>query len=206
MDMRAEAEAGAGQPAGEVVWSARYEREADDLLTLQDEIAAEAVAQIDPQLIQHESRRAGQRAGSAGAAANPTAYDLVLRAIPALYQLEEREFLAAGRALERAVALDPGSAAAHAWLAYWHIFLVGQGWNAAAEPPIARGAAMARAGTLAERAVRLDPADAQALTIAGHVRAFLHRDVDGTPRRSGASPRRASSRPSIPTPSTTTPR
>jgi TolB-like protein len=179
MDMRAEAEAGAGQPAGEVVWSARYEREADDLLTLQDEIAAEAVAQIDPQLIQHESRRAGQRAGSAGVAANPTAYDLVLRAIPALYQLEEREFLAAGRALERAVALDPGSAAAHAWLAYWHIFLVGQGWNAAAEPPIARGAAMARAGTLAERAVRLDPADAQALTIAGHVRAFLHRDVDG---------------------------
>jgi tetratricopeptide (TPR) repeat protein len=162
-----------------VVWSARYEREADDLLTLQDEIAAEAVAQIDPQLIQHESRRAGQRAGSAGGAANPTAYDLVLRAIPALYQLEEREFLVAGRALERAVALDPGSAAAHAWLAYWHIFLVGQGWNAAAEPPIARGAAMARAGALAERAVRLDPADARALTIAGHVRAFLHRDVDG---------------------------
>lgn len=183
LDMRAEAERGAlgegGQPAGEVVWSARYERDAEDLLTLQDEIAAEAVAQIDPQLIQHESRRAGQRSGMAGVAANPTAYDLVLRAIPALYQLEEQAFLAAGLALERAVALDPGSAAAHAWLAYWHIFLVGQGWNAAAEPPLARDAAMARAGTLAERAVRLDPADARALTIAGHVRAFLHRDVDG---------------------------
>lgn len=165
-----------GLPAGEVVWSARYEREADDLLTLQDEIAAEAVAQIDPQLIQHESRRAGQRAGAAG---DPTAYDLVLRAIPALYQLEERQFLAAGRALERAVVLDPGSAAAHAWLAYWHIFLVGQGWTASAEPPVTRDAAMARAGALAERAVRLDPADARALTIAGHVRAFLHRDVEG---------------------------
>jgi tetratricopeptide (TPR) repeat protein len=178
LDLRGESgrRAPAGPPAGEVVWSARYERDADDLLTLQDEIAAEAVAQIDPQLIQHESRRAGQRAGAAG---DPTAYDLVLRAIPALYQLEERQFLAAGRALERAVMLDPGSAAAHAWLAYWHIFLVGQGWNAAAEPPIARDAAMARAGALAERAVRLDPADARALTIAGHVRAFLHRDVEG---------------------------
>ncbi len=183
LDMRAEAERGGigegGQPAGEVVWSARYERDAEDLLTLQDEIAAEAVAQIDPQLIQHESRRAGQRSGAAGVAANPTAYDLVLRAIPALYQLEEQAFLAAGHGLERAVALDPGSAAAHAWLAYWHIFLVGQGWNAAAEPPLARDTAMARAGALAERAVRLDPADARALTIAGHVRAFLHRDVDG---------------------------
>ncbi|MCX7377999.1 MAG: BTAD domain-containing putative transcriptional regulator [Alphaproteobacteria bacterium] len=181
LDMRAEAERGAlgegGQPAGEVVWSARYERDAEDLLTLQDEIAAEAVAQIDPQLIQHESRRAGQRSRAGGT--NPTAYDLMLRAIPALYQLEEQAFLAAGHGLERAVALDPGSAAAHAWLAYWHIFLVGQGWNAAAEPPLARDAAMARAGTLAERAVRLDPADARALTIAGHVRAFLHRDVHG---------------------------
>lgn len=163
-----------GAPAGEVVWSGRFERDADDLLTLQDEIAAEAVAQIDPELMQHESRRAGLRPAS-----STTAYDLVLRAIPALYQLEEAEFLAAGRALERAVALDPAYAAAHAWLAYWHIFLVGQGWTAAADPPLARGAAMEKAGALAERAVRLDPADARALTIAGHVRAFLHRDIAG---------------------------
>jgi tetratricopeptide (TPR) repeat protein len=165
---------GAGPPAGYVVWSGRFERDADDLLTLQDEIAAEAVAQIDPQLIQHESRRAGLRPASSA-----TAYDLVLRAIPALHQLEEAGFLAAGRALERAVALDAAYAAAHAWLAYWHLFLVGQGWTAAAEPPLPRDAAMARAGALAERAVRLDPEDARALTIAGHVRAFLHRDAEG---------------------------
>ncbi|MCC6718709.1 MAG: hypothetical protein IT555_12560 [Acetobacteraceae bacterium] len=163
-----------GQPSGQVVWSGRFERDADDLLTLQDEIAAEAVAQIDPELMQHESRRAGLRPASSA-----TAYDLVLRAIPALYQLEEAEFLAAGAALTRAVALDPGYAAAHAWLAYWHIFLVGQGWTAAADPPLARDAAMARAGELAKRAMRLDPADARALTIAGHARAFLRRDPRG---------------------------
>ena len=163
-----------GIPVGEVVWSGRFDRDADDLLTLQDEIAAEAVAQIDPELMQHESRRAGLRPASSA-----TAYDLVLRAIPALYQLEESTFVAAGQALERAVLLDPSYAAAHAWLAYWHIFLVGQGWTAAADPPLARDAAMARAGELAERAVRLDRADARALTIAGHVRAFLHRDAKG---------------------------
>jgi len=175
LDLRSEASpAMGGAPAGEVVWSGRFERDADDLLTLQDEIAAEAVAQIDPELMQHESRRAGLRPASSA-----TAYDLVLRAIPALYQLEEAEFLAAGRALERAVALDPAYAAAHAWLAYWHIFLVGQGWTASADPPLTRDAAMARAGALAERAVRLDPADARALTVAGHVRAFLHRDTAG---------------------------
>ena len=165
---------GGGIPVGEVVWSGRFDRDADDLLTLQDEIAAEAVAQIDPELMQHESRRAGLRPASSA-----TAYDLVLRAIPALYQLEEGAFVAAGRALERAVVLDPAYGAAHAWLAYWHIFLVGQGWTASADPPLTRAAAMARAGELAERAVRLDPADARALTTAGHVRAFLHRDAKG---------------------------
>src|SRR6202000_1483669 len=36
-------------------------------------------------------------------------------------------------------------------------------------------AMMAEAGELAEQAVVLDPFDARALTIAGHVRAFLHR-------------------------------
>ena len=49
------------------------------------------------------------------------------------------------------------------------MFLVGQGW---AEDP---RAVMERAGQLAERAIVLDPFDARALTIAGHVRAFLHR-------------------------------
>ena len=174
-DLRgAQAQQGNGPPVGEVVWSGRFDRDADDLLTLQDEIAAEAVAQIDPELMQHESRRAGLRPASSA-----TAYDLVLRAIPALYQLEETAFMAAGQALERAVLLDPNYAAAHAWLAYWHIFLVGQGLTAAAEPPLPRDAAMTRAGVLAERAVRLDPADARALTIAGHVRAFLDRDAAG---------------------------
>ena len=155
-----------GVSTGEVVWAGRFDRAADDILTLQDAIAAEAVAQIDPELQQRESRRAGLRPASSA-----TAYDLVLRAIPALYRLDEAEFRAAGQALEKAVALDPDYAAAHAWWAYWHIFLVGQGWSAG------RDMAMARAGELAERAVRLDPGDARALTIAGHVRAFLHKQV-----------------------------
>jgi tetratricopeptide (TPR) repeat protein len=51
------------------------------------------------------------------------------------------------------------------------VFLVGQGW--AADPT----AAITRAGSLAERAVALDPDDARALTIAGHVQAFLHHRI-----------------------------
>lgn len=151
---------------GEVVWARRFDRTGGDILTLQDEIAAEAVAQIDPALLLREGRRARSRP-----ATSLTAYDMVLRAVPALYRLEQASFEAAGEALRRAIVLDPEYGAARAWLAYYHVFLVGQGW--AADPD----AAMAEAGRLAEQAVRLDPADARALTIAGHVRAFLYHQV-----------------------------
>jgi len=152
---------------GDVVWAHRFDRATADILSLQDEIAAETVAQVDPELMLREGRRA-----NLGSATNPTAYQLMLRAIPALYRLEETGYREAGTLLTAAVDRDPDYAAPHAWLAYWYVFLVGQGWTD--EPDID----MARAGGLAERAIALDPFDARALTIAGHVRAFLHRRTE----------------------------
>ena len=96
----------------------------------------------------------------------------MLRAIPAIYRLEEQGFRLAGDALARAVALDPDHAGARTWLACWLVFQVGQGWAPHA------GDAMAEAGRQAQRAVALDPSDARALTIAGHVAAFLHHRFD----------------------------
>jgi len=148
----------------QVVWARRFDREAADLLSLQDEIAAEVVAQIDPEILLIEGRRASQRP-----AQDATAYDLVLRAIPLISRLEREAFLQGGEFLARATRLEPDNAAAHAWRAYWQMFQVGQGWADDA------AAAMHEAGLLAERAVRLDGQDARALSIAGHVRAFLHR-------------------------------
>jgi DNA-binding SARP family transcriptional activator/TolB-like protein/Tfp pilus assembly protein PilF len=148
----------------QVVWSRRFDRQADDLLTLQDEIAAEAVAQIDPEILLIESQRVASRPVS-----DPSAYDLLLRALALIDRLERSQFVQAGELLRQAITLEPDYAAAHAWYAYWHVFLVGQGW--ARDPTVG----MTEAGRLAERAITLDPQDAKALTIAGHVRAYLHR-------------------------------
>ncbi|WP_135466213.1 hypothetical protein [Crenalkalicoccus roseus] len=150
-----------------VVWSERFDRKADDILALQDEIAAEVVARIDPEILLIEASRASARGTVHGGA-----HDLLLRAIPAIHRLERTGFLAAGEWLRQAIALEPDHAAAHAWLAYWHLFLVGQGWAAD------NAEVLAQAETLASRAVALDPLDAQALTILGHVRAFLHHQVE----------------------------
>jgi TolB-like protein len=150
----------------ELVWSDRFDGPDADLLTLQDRIAAETVARVDPQLLLREGRAAGGRNTR-----DVTAYDLLLRAIPAIYRLEEAAFRAARDLLAGAVSRDPDYAAAHAWWAYWTIFLVGQGWSGDVV------AAMRRAGELAERAITLDPSDARGLTIAGHVQAFLRHRI-----------------------------
>ena len=153
LDMHADAE---------VIWARRFDRSADDVLALQEQIASAIVAQIAPELLLLEGTRAVARRHT-----DPSSHDLTLRAIPAIYRLDELGFRAAGEMLVEALRLDPGNAAAHAWLAHWHLFLVGQGWAEDAE------AAVRRASELTARAVILDPGDARALTLAGHVRGFL---------------------------------
>ena len=146
----------------QIVWARRFDRQMNDLLSLQDEIAAEVVAQIDPEILLIEGRRAAHQPPT-----DNTAYDLVLRALPLIMRLRRDEFAQAGDLLAAALALEPDYATAHAWRAYWAMFCVGQGW--AGHPEL-----LAEAGYHAERAITLDPQDARGLTIAGHVRAFLH--------------------------------
>ncbi len=148
----------------QVVWARRFDRQFSDLLTLQDEVAAEVTAQIDPEILAIECRRAAQRPSSDSAA-----YDLLLRALPGLGRLERERFMQSGQWLRQAIALEPDFAAPYAWYAYWLSLLVSQGWAKD------RDAAVNDAAHHAERAVTLDPQDAKALTIAGHVRAALQR-------------------------------
>jgi len=147
----------------QVVWARRFDRQSHDLLSLQDEIAAEVVAQIDPEILLIEAHRTAARP-----LVDPTAYDLMLRAVTLIGRMERQPFMRAGELLSQAIALEPDYAAANAWYAYWHVFLVGQGWAEDSR------AALEQAGQLAERAIVLDPFDARGLAMAGHVRAFLH--------------------------------
>ena len=146
----------------QIVWSGRFDRDGDDLLRLQDEIAAEVVAQIDPEILMVEANRAASRPAS-----EPTAYDLSLRALALSNRVEKKSYLQAGDLLRQALALEPDYVAALGAMAQWLAILLGQGW--AADP----AASIAEASRIAERAVMLDTQDARSLTIAGHVRAEI---------------------------------
>ncbi|HVY18010.1 MAG TPA: hypothetical protein VHB27_22520 [Rhodopila sp.] len=149
---------------GEIIWAGRFDRTMTDPLTLQDELGAAIVAQIDPELMRHEGKRPSRGDNSAA-----TAQDLLLRALPGIYRLDQESFLQARELLLASLEADPSSSVANGWLAYWNLLYVGQGW---ADDPETSTKEAAR---LAERAVMLDPSDARALTLAGHVRAFLAR-------------------------------
>ena len=128
-----------------MVWALHCDREVDDVLTVQSEIAGKTAAQIDPELLLYEGkRRILREPGEA------TAFDLTLRAIPAIYRLEASGFFAGGTALGCG-GMKPSNVTALSWCVYWHLLLVGQAW---ARDPVE---AMMRASELAERAVTLDP-------------------------------------------------
>ena len=150
----------------EVIWASRFEGTTDDLFTLQDTIASHTVAQVDPELLQrHKFRGEGARTP------NAAAHQLVLTAIQGIYRPDRSRFLKARDLLLEAINVDKEYAAAHAWLAYWYIMGIGQGWL---DDPAEAGQL---AGIAAERAITLDPLDARGITIAGHVKAYLLHDV-----------------------------
>ncbi len=148
----------------QVIWTQRFDHTADDLLTVQDEVAAQAAAQIDPQLFLAESQRS-----SAGSAKEVSAYEAILRAVSLIHRLDRASFMQAGDYLRQSLSREPDWAATHAWHAYWHTILAAEGWAADF------AATADEAERAADTALALDPQDANALTIAGHVRAFLRR-------------------------------
>jgi adenylate cyclase len=97
------------------VWAERYDRAIDDIFELQDEITANVVGAIEPSLRQAEIERAKRKRPD-----SLDAYDLYLRAMPLAATAMPEDADKALQLLERAVALDPEYAVAHALIAWCH--------------------------------------------------------------------------------------
>ena len=150
----------------EVIWTETFIGKMTNLFGLQYQIAVETVRQLDPDL---SSRGPSSRPSSETTVA--TAHHFVLAAIQGIYRLDRHRFTRARSMLTEAIVLDPDYAAAYAWLAYWSLMAVGLGWV-----DDARNVTVL-AGVSAERAIQLDPMNARAFSIAGHVKAYLQHDV-----------------------------
>jgi TolB-like protein/class 3 adenylate cyclase/Tfp pilus assembly protein PilF len=144
------------------IWAQKYEGSTDDLFEFQDRITSSILSSIEPRVRAVETARVADR---------PTesldAFHCVLRAMSLLYLLTAESHREAGQLLERAIVLDPSYAQAHAYLAWWLNFQIGEGWSL--DPDRDR----ARALIVSRRAIELDPDDPFALAVAGHILSFM---------------------------------
>jgi TolB-like protein/Flp pilus assembly protein TadD len=129
---------------GNHLWAERYDRPIAELFTVQDEVVQTIVATIAARLEGVEISGARRQRTD-----NLVAYDCLLRGIEHARGYEPDDNRLARELFERAIALDPDYALAHAYLAL--AYMMEHGYSRAPEP------IKERALDSALKAVRLDP-------------------------------------------------
>jgi len=125
------------------LWAERFERAANDLFALQNEITTRIAVALRKELISAEAARRSE---------GPDVEDYILRALAISAVPPSREALAEGmRLLERALALDPQSVAAQSYVA---AALAGRVLSNTTATPAAD---LERAGRLSEHALSASP-------------------------------------------------
>ncbi|MEE8334605.1 MAG: winged helix-turn-helix domain-containing protein [Alphaproteobacteria bacterium] len=132
------------------LWGDRYDRDMEDIFAVQDEVTRTIAATLGVRLQDVALERALKKSP-----AELDAYDCVLRARRYTSSLSEEMHAEARDLLEKAIALDPAYADAHALLA--NVYLAEHRFEANPRPdPVGRALAMAQTAT------RLDPQNAYA--------------------------------------------
>ena len=187
---------------GTPLWAERYDRELNDIFEVQDEVAQAivstvagklAISGLSPSKRQHPN--------------NLSAYELVIRAKEHLHHYTKSENALARDLFRRATELDPEYALAHVWLGWTHFFDFELGWSddpeqssslglscvkrgvdldstdAWAQAGLAYGLIYRRQFDLAkvhlERAIKLNPNDADILSQAGLFLSYLGNHKEG---------------------------
>ncbi len=134
--------------SGGHLWAERFDRDLTDIFAVQDDVTHHIVGALAVNLTDGDRQRLRpEHAGSI------EAYDYFLRGRELWHRLTEATTSEARDLLERAVAIDPNFAAAHAFLALTHVLDYVNRWSAS--PPRSQEQAEAAAA----RAVSLDDQD-----------------------------------------------
>lgn len=133
---------------GARVWGQQYNRETNDLLTIQEEIAEAVATGIAGRLFPAEQQRLATRSTR-----NPAAYDHYLRGNKWLWRRDEHSVLSALAEYEAALQQDSTFAAARGRLAYTYGVIMNYSYTLEAVPP---DSVLARGLAAADRAIRED--------------------------------------------------
>jgi len=149
------------------LWAERYDRELADIFAIQDELTSSIVSILPGRVAAAAHDRVARKQPE-----NLAAYECVLAGKLLHHRAARADNEEALRMLERAIALDPGYAHAHAWKAC----VLGQsfvyGWSGDAEAAVRT---VIKEATLA---LSLDENDSDVHRILAAVSLSLHRDYD----------------------------
>ncbi len=150
---------------GNHLWAERYDRVLEDIFAVQDEVTAEIVAAIAPEISDVERERAQRKP-----LGNLDAWGLYQRGLTAYYSSTEEGLKSAIEQFDQVNQIDPTFAPAFAMAA-------GARWRYVMHfEPDGRGEYLSQALEKAYNAIRLDPRDPIGLYQAGHVHSMLRQD------------------------------
>jgi DNA-binding SARP family transcriptional activator/TolB-like protein len=150
----------------QTIWADHFDRVVGaECLHLVDECAAALANKVEMEIQLAEIARASQISSD-----DLTAYECVLKAIPLIFRMTPDGFSEAEKLLQQAQQTDPEESSAYVWLAFKYFLAIGQGWvndTSAAESELR---------WLLRRGIELDPRNAVAFAVAGHVTSFVYHD------------------------------
>jgi adenylate cyclase len=149
------------------VWAQRYDRELEDIFSVQDEVRQKIVQALAVELTTDDQRRMTR-----DATVDFAAYDYYLRGIELQASKMENGVAEAKVMFEKAVALDPGYARAQAALG--HAILIEWIFGINQDP-----ASLDRVLALAKKAVAIDPEESAGYGLLGHVYLWTHQHEKG---------------------------
>ena len=153
---------------GDHLWAERFDRQMDDIFDIQDEIMREIVTALRIKMSDGEQTRIWLRGTD-----NVDAWSNALQGVDLLLQGAANSVSEGRRLLERAVAIDPDYATAHAWIAGTHYLDSHFGYSDDPKGSLQ----LALEG--ADRALSLDPGSLIGLVHKGCVEIALELETDG---------------------------
>ncbi len=154
---------------GYQIWAETYDRKMTEIFAVQDEIAGAVVAALKVRLL-----REGQPVTSGHRTSSPEAYNQFLLGRQFFNRSSPEDFRRSREAYRKAIALDPGYAAAWAGLAVAEMFVADLS-ETAAEREEGNRVALSEA----DKAISLDPNLGEAFAVRGFLRSGINWDWNG---------------------------